>query len=110
MTGSLACSATIASAAASTDRAGRASAWRTPRRARRSSTPIFRTVHNLPWGIRARAPCSFLTVDALAPHPAMDQRGDRSIPTFISHPGLAWALAAALVLGVWVLALVVNRR
>ena len=38
----------------------------------------------------------------------MDQRGDRSIPSFISHPGLAWALAAALVLGVWVLALAVN--
>ena len=40
----------------------------------------------------------------------MDDRGDRSIPTFIARPGLAWALLAAFVLGVCVLAYVVNGR
>jgi membrane-associated phospholipid phosphatase len=45
-------------------------------------------------------------VDAPEPGSEVDERGDRSIPTFVAHPGFAWALAAALVLGVSVLALV----
>ena len=41
---------------------------------------------------------------------ATNERGDRSIPKFISRPGLAWALACAFALGVRILALAVNLR
>jgi membrane-associated phospholipid phosphatase len=34
---------------------------------------------------------------------------DRSIPRFLPRAGVAWALAAAFLLGAWVLALAVNR-